>query len=923
MNEPNDQHRDELRDRLLDQALRETLDAESPPDLTDRILAAAEQQTSELPQPKGEGVMGKSKKEFRFYAASVLAVCSVAVVFGGLLVSSQISARRTVMQDNVMYELAPPSAASSGYGGYGDEGYGGVDALEFDSGLGAESGRYEDHGGEPVIDWYDLTDDPASSSARPGYVTQGNQARSLALSPDGKTLAPVQVDVGGQTLPSPFYMADDVQYFPTDEEFRLSREVARMRKEMLAAERDQVSVNYATESNAREAIGKVQAAHESLSQLRGEVEGLRADILSSLATRDTALKSLAEKTDTAYAVGLSKADLQKQAELVAEQLAAANEVLRKIKLESGQGPGQGGDQYVRLIENPFQAVKDHPLSTFSIDVDTASYANVRRFLMQENRLPPPDAVRIEELVNYFDFDYSGPTSDVPFASHIEVAACPWAPEHRLVRVALKGHEIQTNQRPASNLVFLLDVSGSMSSADKLPLLQAGMKLLAGQLSENDRVAIVVYAGSEGLVLPSTVGDQRAKVLDAIDRLKSGGSTNGGAGIELAYKVAQEHFIEGGVNRVILCTDGDFNVGTTSTGALERIVEEKARSGVFLSVLGFGRGNLNDAMMETISNKGNGNYAYIDGITEAQKVLVEQMGGTLIAIAKDVKIQVEFNPMQVAAYRLIGYENRMLAAEDFNDDKKDAGEIGAGHTVTALYELVPAGGKVELPDVDPLKYQVAPKRNKNKEVAGEMLTLKLRYKQPDGDTSELLEFPVSDGDASFSESSPDLQFAAAVASFGMLLRGSQYRGMSSYDAVLEIAESAKGDDKHGYRAEFVQIVEQAKPLGEERMARLEEVRKLLEAAKESADRDEPKPLSGLQGIVLAATPDNVEISLGSDDGVLVGHQLDVFRTADGGSTYLGKIKVIQTMPDKSVCKILPQFRKGEIKASDRVSAGLQE
>jgi Ca-activated chloride channel family protein len=374
---------------------------------------------------------------------------------------------------------------------------------------------------------------------------------------------------------------------------------------------------------------------------------------------------------------------------------------------------------------------------------------------------------------------------------------------------------------------------------------------------------------------------------------------------LAYKVAQEQFIKGGVNRVILCTDGDFNVGTTSTGAMERMVEEKAKSGVFLSVLGFGRGNLNDAMMETISNKGNGNYAYIDGITEAQKVLVEQMGGTLVTIAKDVKIQVEFNPTQVEAYRLIGYENRMLAAEDFNDDKKDAGEIGAGHTVTALYEVVPAGGKVDLPDVDSLKYQTEPKKTKNKEVAGELLTLKLRYKQPDGDTSELLEFPVTDGDASFSKASPDFQFAAAVASFGMLLRGSQYQGMSSYDAVLEIAQSAKGADKHGYRTEFVEIVNRAKPLGEERAAVIEEARKVL---------------SGLQGVVLAATPDNVEISIGSDDGVLVGHQLEVYRTAGGSNTYLGKIEVIKTSPDQAVCKVLPQFRKGVIEASDRVSTG---
>jgi len=480
----------------------------------------------------------------------------------------------------------------------------------------------------------------------------------------------------------------------------------------------------------------------------------------------------------------------------------------------GRGPGRAGDRYDRLVENPFRAVKDHPLSTFSIDVDTASYANVRRFLLQEGRLPPPGAVRIEELVNYFDYDYAGPEDDVPFAAHVEVAGCPWTPGHRLVRVALKGKEVDTEQRPPSNLVFLLDVSGSMNSPDKLPLLKQGMKLLAEQLGENDRVAIVVYAGSEGLVLPSTPGTDQATILGALERLQAGGSTNGGAGIDLAYRTAQENFIEGGVNRVLLCTDGDFNVGTTSTDSLVRMVEERATAGVFLSVLGFGRGNLNDAMMENISNKGNGNYAYIDGATEAQKVLVEQMGGTLVTIAKDVKIQIEFNPAQVAAYRLIGYENRILAAEDFNDDKKDAGEIGAGHTVTALYEVVPAGAEgvqVDVPPVDPLKYQQPARPAEDEAVSNELLTLKLRYKVPDGDTSKLLEFPVVDAGESFSAASGEMQFASAVAAFGMLLRASEHGGDATYGAVLEIAASAKGPDVHGYRAEFLEMVRRAKAL----------------------------------------------------------------------------------------------------------------
>ncbi len=478
---------------------------------------------------------------------------------------------------------------------------------------------------------------------------------------------------------------------------------------------------------------------------------------------------------------------------------------------TGRGPGMGGDRYDRVVENPFRAVKENPLSTFSIDVDTASYANLRRFLLQEGRLPPPDAVRIEELINYFDYDYSGPTDDVPFAAHIEVAGCPWQADHRLVRIGLKGREIKNQQRPRSNLVFLLDVSGSMDSPDKLPLLKQGMKMLAEQLGENDRVAIVVYAKRRGLVLPSTSGQERQKIIDAA-RAAAGrriDQRRGGHRIGLPDRPGQLH--QGGVNRVLLCTDGDFNVGTTSTGSLERMVEEKAKSGIFLSVLGFGRGNLNDAMMETISNKGNGNYAYIDGVTEAQKVLVEQMGGTLVTIAKDVKIQIEFNPAQVAAYRLIGYENRMLAAEDFNDDKKDAGEIGAGHTVTALYEIVPAGAKVDLPAVDPLKYQAPATPGGNQAASNELLTLKLRYKEPEEDSSKLLEFPVVDGKAPFGRASADFQFASAVASFGMLLRGSEHKGTGSYDAVLEIAESAKGADKHGYRAEFVEIVRRAQAL----------------------------------------------------------------------------------------------------------------
>jgi Ca-activated chloride channel family protein len=495
-----------------------------------------------------------------------------------------------------------------------------------------------------------------------------------------------------------------------------------------------------------------------------------------------------------------------------EWLRREDESLRRQlgETELGTGPGTSGDQYTRIYENPFIVAQgENAVSTFSIDVDTASYANVRQFLEQMHCLPPPDAVRIEELVNYFDYDYAGPTDDRPFAAHLEVAGCPWNSEHRLVRIALKGREIDRKARPQSNLVFLIDVSGSMDEPNKLPLLIEGMKLLTRELGENDKVAIVVYASSEGLALASTRGDQQQTILGALDQLRAGGSTAGGAGIQLAYQTAVENFIQGGVNRVILCTDGDFNVGVTSTAELERLAEEKAKdTGVFLTVLGFGRGNLNDAMMEAISGKGNGNYHYVDNLTEARKVLVEEMTGTLITIAKDVKIQVEFNPAKVAGYRLLGYENRMLRTEDFNDDRKDAGEIGAGHTVTALYEVVPVGQEVNTAATDPLKYQGDAKPQA---ASGEMLTLKLRYKEPDGDTSTKIEFPLTDNGKPFVDASEDFQFASAVASFGMLLRNSDHKGNSTLDNVLEIAQGASHHDPHGYRAEFLELARLAKQL----------------------------------------------------------------------------------------------------------------
>jgi Ca-activated chloride channel family protein len=471
--------------------------------------------------------------------------------------------------------------------------------------------------------------------------------------------------------------------------------------------------------------------------------------------------------------------------------------------------GHNTETYDHIEENTFRRVAEHPLSTFSIDVDTASYANMRRFL-NNGQLPPAGAVRIEELVNYFDYAYAPPPTDSehPFAAHAEVASCPWAPKHRLVKIGLRGKDVSFEQRPPCNLVFLLDVSGSMKNRNKLPLVKKAMKMLVEKLNSRDRIAICVYAGAAGRVLDSTTCDDRKEVLSALDRLEAGGSTNGAAGIDLAYQTARENYITGGINRVILCTDGDFNVGNTSRSGLVGLVRKQTRNGVYLTVLGFGMGNYKDAMMEEISNRGNGNYAYVDSEREARKVLVEQINSTLVTIAKDVKIQIEFNPAEVAAYRLIGYENRLLNDEDFNDDTKDAGEIGAGHTVTALYEVVPAGGEIPAPQVDELRYQQQPTVTPAAD-SGEMLTLKLRYKQPDGETSTLMTQRVVDAGTAINAASEDLRFAAAVACFGMLLRDSDYAGNYTLDAVEELAEASRGKDTGGYRKEFVELIQTAR------------------------------------------------------------------------------------------------------------------
>jgi Ca-activated chloride channel homolog len=478
-----------------------------------------------------------------------------------------------------------------------------------------------------------------------------------------------------------------------------------------------------------------------------------------------------------------------------------------LAFEESPQPVENTEDYELVVENKFRSPLKFPLSTFSIDVDTASYSNVRRFL-NDNVLPPPAAVRVEELINYFKYDYSQPEGEHPFSVNLEIARCPWQSEHWLARVGLKGQEIDREQKPAANLVFLLDVSGSMNSPDKLPLVKSAMRMLLDQLDENDRVAIAVYAGASGLVLPPTSASDRGTILTALERLNAGGSTNGGQGIQLAYQVAAQNLITDGVNRVILCTDGDFNVGITDRSELIDLIQTEAKRGVFLSVLGFGTGNLKDATMEQLADKGNGNYGYIDSLQEARKLLVEDALGTLVTIAKDVKIQIDFNPQHVQAYRLIGYENRMLQAEDFRDDKKDAGEIGAGHTVTALYEIIPAGVESSALAVEPSKYQEVATESVGP--SDEVMTVRLRYKHPEG--NEGIEFHVPVGvPAEDSRGSEDFQFAASVAGFGMLLRGSQYSGDATFELIETLARSGIGQSDDKYRQEFLRLIDTAKLL----------------------------------------------------------------------------------------------------------------
>lgn len=475
------------------------------------------------------------------------------------------------------------------------------------------------------------------------------------------------------------------------------------------------------------------------------------------------------------------------------------------------------ESYKGFVENSFINPKNTPLSTFSVDVDAASYSNFRRFI-NNGELPPPDAVRIEEMINYFRYNLAGPTNSDPVAIHTELSSAPWNPAHRLLRIALKAKTIANDKLPACNLVFLIDVSGSMGEPNKLPLVKSSLKMLADQLRPKDKVALVVYAGAAGVVLPSTSGDKKAAINNAIDNLEAGGSTAGGAGIKLAYRIAMDNLIKQGNNRIILATDGDFNVGASSDDDMQKLIEQKRESGISLSVLGYGMGNYKDSKMETLADKGNGNYAYIDNITEARKTLISEFGGTLFTVAKDVKLQIEFNPVKVKAYRLLGYENRILDKEDFNNDKKDAGDMGSGHNVTAFYEIIPVGATDNYTgSVDALKYQkpVAVMTVGNSD---EMLTIKFRYKEPTSMRSKLSMVTVADKPLSFDKTTADFRFATAVAEAGMVLRDSQFKQKSSFVQAITIAKAARGDDAEGYRAEFIRLAESARLLAKTAMVK---------------------------------------------------------------------------------------------------------
>ena len=660
----------------------------------------------------------------------------------------------------------------------------------------------------------------AAIAANGGQAERGPLESDVAVAPQparsqfGRGLA-----LAGSLLVAVLVMVTAVLVRPLELQPRVVREIAQRRSEVR------------TEGVATALQERVVPDQSVLEQSAGKPSDAKAEAASEqLASEKRPATEQVDKSTNrlkgyagGYAMPAAPADIAMAAAPApgARRLAAERDA-RELEMQSVGGQrkqqdAQAGERYARFDENRPRTPSEQPLSTFSIDVDTASYANVRRFLTS-GRLPPPDAVRIEEMVNYFRYDYPQPGGDRPFSVTLEAAECPWHSGRRLVRIGLEGRDIDRRERPAGNLVFLIDVSGSMSAANKLPLVKQALAMLVEELTENDSVAIVTYAGDAGVKLPATSGDQKGKILTVIESLSSGGSTHGSAGINLAYEQAAERFIPGGVNRVILATDGDLNVGVTSDEALVDLIKQKAAGGTFLTVLGFGEGNLQDTKMEKIADNGNGAYAYIDGAREARKVLVEQLTGSTITIAKDVKIQVEFNPTQVASYRLLGYENRIMAAEDFRNDRKDAGEIGAGHSVTALYEieLVGNGGEGSA-GVEPLKYQPPqPKPGPEAalvdgETSRELLTVKLRWKQPEGDASTLDEVPLVDRGGAFEQASADLRFAGAVAAFGMVLRNSEYKGEATLPLVAKIAAGALGPDRGGYRAEFLDLVRKAETL----------------------------------------------------------------------------------------------------------------
>jgi Ca-activated chloride channel family protein len=581
-------------------------------------------------------------------------------------------------------------------------------------------------------------------------------------------------------------------------------------------------IGYVTQERAAPPVGTtlnvvLREDYKSLSEvvITGYGTQKRQDVTGSVSTISAA-PPMQQLQGRAAGVAISVAPLSKRASkrarLTSPAIAYDQEALPAppaapypARPEAG-----AGDTYAKVQENAFRPVAKEPLSTFSLDVDNASYTNVRRFLT-EGQLPPRDAVRAEEMLNYFRYQLPAPpaTSPDPVRISAELSDCPWAPGHQLARIGVQAKNIATDRLPPANLVFLVDVSGSMNGDDRLPLVQAALRLLVRQLRPQDHVALVAYAGAAGLVLPPTPGSQPGTILEAIDRLAAGGSTAGGAGLRLAYGVAQQNFRKEGNNRVILATDGDFNVGESSDEAMEQLIVQQRETGVFLTVLGVGRGNLRDSRMELLADKGNGNYAYLDNLDEARRTLVAQFGGTLFTVAKDVKLQVEFNPARVASYRLIGYENRLLANEDFNNDRKDAGELGAGHTVTALYELVPVGA--DKPLVDPLKYQLPTPFPPQLLAHSEVLTVKLRYKEPQGSKSKLLAQPLAGAAVPIAQASADQQFAAAVAEFGLLLRQSEERGTATYASAAQLAESGRGPDAEGYRAELLRLLKLAEGL----------------------------------------------------------------------------------------------------------------